>query len=181
MRKGLDRRKKRPAPGLEWMPIPIVVVIVFAFAAFAVSAAVQPHRVRVVEYSVQALERVDPATGAVFVPVVQGHEGPAIQLGNAVPIRGTVTVHGDRQVIVTSSVVWEEVPLGRRVVIRSGISTALDPGVTRLSFSEPIPPEVSDAVNAGGAHLWRIVGTVTVDVSNAMGVEWSTASFWVVP
>lgn len=181
MRKGADRRRKRAPLGLEWIPIPIVVVVVAAFAAWAVSAAVQQRHLLVVEFSVQPLERVDPVTGVVTVPVVQGYEGPAVQLGNAVPIRGTVTVHGDDQVIVTSEVVWEEVPLGRRVVIRVGVSTALDPGVTRLTFNEPIPPEVSAAVNEGGAHLWRIVGTVTVDAPNAMDATWATTSFWVVP
>lgn len=158
-----------------------MVVIVAAFALWAVSAAVQPRNLVVVEYSVQPLERVDPTTGVVSVPVVAGYDGPAVQLGNAVPIRGTVTNHSDQQIIVTGSVVWEEVPLGRRVVIRTGISVALDPGVTRLTFDEPIPPEVSDAVNDGGAHLWRIVGSVSVDAPHALDAEWATASFWVVP
>lgn len=130
--------------------IPAMAVVVGAFSIHALATALQPRHMVVVEFSVQPVERVDPATGIVSVPVVDGYDGPAVQRGHPVPIRGTVIVHGDSAVIVTSSVVWEEVPLGLRVVIRTNVVEALPPGVTRLTFDEPIPTR-----SIGRGERWR--------------------------
>jgi hypothetical protein len=166
----------------DWLLVPIVALLVLGFAVWALMAAVpRPQPRMVVSYSVLPIERVNPDTGAVTVPVIAGYDGPAIQVGNMVPIRGTVSVLDDGQVQVTQSIVWEEVPRGLRVVSDADYTSILNPGVTRLVFAEKIPPEVAEAINAGGAHLWRIVSVVDVNEPDALDAGWTTAPFWIVP
>jgi hypothetical protein len=166
----------------DWLLVPIVALLVLGFAVWALMAAVPPQPPRiVVSYSVLPIEMVNPDTGAVTVPVIAGYDGPAVQLGNMVPIRGTVSVLDPNQVQVTQFIVWEEVPRGLRVVSDADYTTILDPGVTRLAFTEHIPPEVAEAINAGGAHLWRVVSLVDVNEPDALDAGWTTAPFWIVP
>lgn len=166
----------------DWLSVPIVALTVLGFAVWALLVAVptQPPRV-VVSFDVLPIERVNPETGAVTVPVIAGYDGPAIQLGSNVPIRGFVSVLDTDQVQITQTIVWEEVPRGLRVVSDADFTYSLDPGVTRLVFSEQIPPEVADAITTGGAHLWRVVTTVDVDAPGALDTGWTTAPFWIVP
>ncbi len=166
----------------EWALVPIVALIVLGFAVWALMAAVpqQPPRM-VVSYSVLPIERVDPNTGVVVVPVVAGYSGPAVALGFTIPVRGTVSVQGTEEVKVTQSLVWEQVPRGLRVVSRADYTTSLAPGVTDLTFEEQIPAEVILSTNKDGAHLWRIVSLVDVNEPDALDAGWTTAPFWIVP
>ena len=85
MRWRWDRRRRQTQGGpLWWVMLPAMVVVVAAFAMQAVVAVMRDRNAVVVEFSVQPVERVDPATGVVSVPVVEGYDGPAVQRGRMV-------------------------------------------------------------------------------------------------
>lgn len=166
-----------------------MVRVTFAFMAALVAATVawslatvfrsEPRKV--VFYSTQTIERVDPKTGEVSTPVIDGYTGPAVTLGETVPTRGTLRVESSSPVHVTGTVIWEEAPPGKRVVVISGVGGILQPGETQITFDNSIPAEVAAYVTAGGPQRWRITGSVVVNEPDVLGASWNSTAFWLIP
>lgn len=172
-----------------------VVSVVGLFASWAIGTSIRSLDTTehdVVVYSTpQRIERIvaNPETvstpgvgsGSIVEPRVDGYSGPAVCIGDTVPVRGSVEVFSDSPVETAGSLVWEQIPPGPRFQVLSDIPSVQPPGPRQLQFENPIPPAVVEMTLASGeASQWRITGRVDVFQAHALPATWTTALFWVV-
>ena len=95
----------------------------------------QPGPFAPISYSAQVIERVNE-DGTLSLPTVEGFEGPAIRLGDTVPVRGVRMNDSDRDVSILGNVVWSEDPPGERFVQYAALNV-LEPGGVQAAFLTP--------------------------------------------
>jgi len=168
---------------LDKLMIPAVVTACALFLGYAVGAVItnHPEEKRVITYSPQVIQKVDPVTGDVSVPRIEGYDLPAVHLGETVPVQAIVTNTEKVSVNVTGSTQWLQVPPGLYVVISANVGRVIQPGISALAFNNVIPPEVTEYVKIHGPTKFTIHGNVKVDWPNSVDATWETPIFWVVP
>lgn len=130
--------------------------------------------------TVQALT----ADGIVEIPTVEGFTGPAIRVGEIVPVRVVYTVDSVDPVDVTGTVIWYSTdPSGIRCPTPiEQIPNVLQPGPHADRFENEVPPCVIDVMDRRGEPIqWTITGLVEVNHPNGVDASWSTEPFWLVP
>ncbi len=159
----------------------VVISVVGLFCTWAIVTAVSSGEDQVVlTFTRQRIERIE-ADGAVTVPLIDGYNGAAVCLGDTGPVRGSMTVEGDKPLPVSGTLVWSAVPPGPRFTILSDNPRLLNPGTEDLIYENIIPPEVVERTLATGeASQWRLQGKVTTLAPDTLDTAWETARFWVV-
>ena len=160
----------------------VMIGVIALFALFVTLQALNHNReFDPISYSPQVVERVD-ADGSVSVPLIDGINGPAVYLGDTVPVRGQVENSADHPVSVRGAVLWVEQPPGLRVVVAENVAGVFDPGTKQLRFENQIPDAVSDRVEEiDGPSSWYISGVVDVLEPGGVSTAWQTAIFTLVP
>lgn len=159
----------------------VVISVVGLFCTWAIVTAVSSGEDQVVlTFTRQRIERIE-RDGTVTVPLIDGYNGAAVCLGDTVPVRGSMTVEGDKPLPVSGTLVWSAVPPGPRFTILSDNPRLLNPGTEDLVYENIIPPEVVERTLATGeASQWRLQGKVTTLAPDTLDTAWETARFWVV-
>lgn len=159
----------------------VVISVVGLFCTWAIVTAVSSGEDQVVlTFTRQRIERIE-RDGTVTVPLIDGYNGAAVCLGDTVPVRGSMTVEGDKPLPVSGTLVWSAVPPGPRFTILSDNPRLLNPGTEDLIYENIIPPEVVERTLASGeASQWRLQGKVTTLAPDTLDTAWETARFWVV-
>lgn len=154
--------------------------------AFALAVGVWFHFLRTppfdpLTYAPQHVEFIDD-DGTLRVPTVPGYDGPAVKVGDDVPVRGELTVDADDPVDVVGNIVWVSVePGGRNCPLGLSVPRSLEPGVFPRSYSNEMPQCVQREVATIGPSLWLITGRVTVLAPGGVAKTWETEPFWIVP
>lgn len=159
----------------------VLISVVGLFCTWAIVTALRSDGERIVlSFTRQTIERIE-ADGTVTVPLIDGYNGAAVCLGDTVPVRGSMTVEGDKPLAVSGTLVWSAVPPGPRFTILSENPRLLNPGTEDLVYENIIPPEVVERTLATGeASQWRLQGKVTTLAPDTLDATWETARFWVV-
>lgn len=135
----------------------------------------------VVIYTPQSIERVDPDTGVVSVPLLDGFDGPAICIGDTVPVRGLRINVTQDPIPLSGTVIWEQIPPGERIFVAVDLPGIAESGTSVLAFENAMPEQVrAMTVAQGKPSKWAIKGSVEVHAPNALTAGFSTARFWVV-
>ena len=162
------------------------VAVVVACISMAVSVRVwlRERPEPALSYSTQQIESIDPDTGELTVPLIPGYDGPAVCIGDPVPVRTQLTVLVNDKLEVTGTRHWTTSPPGFDVELPSGRpATFVGPAVIPLTFvNSPMPPEVEEFVRNSSepAVQFRIRGTVRPTQTKYRPTTWTTTDFWVV-
>jgi len=131
-------------------------------------------------YTIQRVVRTDSA-GVVTVPVIDGFDGPAVHVGDRVPVSGELDVDATYDISVAGTVFWQEHPPGERFEVARDVPYLLNPGARVLVFENPIPDDVAAFVRQHGPRQFTIRGRVEVLEPGGVAATWETESFWIVP
>lgn len=167
---------------LERLLVPVLVGLVALLSVGFIWQARQPPPFDPFTFAPQRIEEVTD-TGLVKVPTIEGYEGPAVYVGEPVPVSGVRCSMADEIVSAEASVFWTQVQPGdARVRIADDIPASIEPGCVPLRFLNQMPVGVIGRMFlASEAQLWRIVGDAHPTQAGGVKATWATESFWVVP
>lgn len=167
---------------LELFILPLLgMSIAFAFAVGIWFQFLRTEPFDPLTYAPQHVEYIAD-DGALTVPTVDGYDGPAVRVGDDVPVRGELTVDADGPVDVTGNIVWVSVePGGRNCPLGITSPRSLTPGVFPRFYLNEMPPCVLREVASLGPSLWLITGKVNVLEPGGVASTWETEPFWIVP